>query len=278
MSPLVPLVSTGAGALGLAIGSFLNVVAWRVPRGESVVAPASACPNCGHAIRPYDNVPVLSWLALRGRCRDCAVPISPRYPVVEAITGVLFVLVAVMMGPTIVAATSATDAWAAALVLVAHLALAGFGVALAAIDLDTHRLPDALVVPLIATALILFTAAWIVGGDGQAMVRALVGMLAMSGAYAALWFAKPGAMGAGDVKLAVALGLFLGWGGWGALVVGFIAAFAIGSAAGAILIMRGRIDRRGGIPFGPSMIAGAWVGIVFGAPLAGAYLRLFGLA
>ncbi|WP_345751249.1 prepilin peptidase [Microbacterium rhizophilus] len=275
---MIPLVATGSGALGLAIGSFLNVVAWRVPRGESVVAPASACPKCGHAIRAYDNIPVLSWLFLRGRCRDCGVPISSRYPIVEGITGALFVLVAVMMGPALVTAASPAAAWSAGLELVAFLALAGFGVVLAAIDLDLHRLPNALVYPLAATGAILLSAAAITGGEGAAALRSLIGAVAMGAVYLAIAVVKPGGMGMGDVKLAVALGLFLGWIGWGALAVGFIAAFALGALVGLALILVRRIGRRGGIPFGPWMIAGGWVGIVFGNPLADAYLGLFGLS
>lgn len=274
---MIPFVATGAGALGLAIGSFLNVVAWRVPRGESVVAPPSACPNCGHAIRPYDNVPVLSWLVLRGRCRDCASPISPRYPIVEAITGALFVIVGITMAPAILTAPNAAAVWAAGLELLAFLVLAGFGVALAAIDLDTHRLPDALVYPLAATGVVLLAAAALVGGDGGALVRALIAAVALGAVYLAIAVVKPAGMGMGDVKLAVALGLFLGWIGWGAVAVGFIAAFALGALVGGALILARRIDRRGGIPFGPWMIAGAWIGILFGTPLAHAYLGLFGL-
>ena len=118
---------------GLAIGSFLNVVVWRVPRKESVVSPPSACPACGAGIRGYDNIPVGSWLVLRGRCRDCAEPISARYPLVEAGTGVTFGLVAWMVGPS----------WG----LPAFLYLAGISIALALIDLDTFRLPNAIVLP-----------------------------------------------------------------------------------------------------------------------------------
>ncbi|WP_309069256.1 prepilin peptidase [Microbacterium sp.] len=274
---MIPLVATGSGALGLAIGSFLNVVAWRVPRGESVVAPASACPKCGHAIRPYDNVPVLSWLLLRGKCRDCGARISPRYPIVEAITGALFVLVAVTMGPDLVTASSASAAWAVGLELVAFLTFAAFGVALAAIDLDTHRLPNALVFPLLVTGAILLGTAALIEGDGAAALRAGAGAIALSAIYLAIAFVKPGGMGMGDVKLALPLGLFLGWTGWGALAVGFIAAFAFGALVGLALILTRRIGRRGGIPFGPWMIAGAWIGILFGNPLASAYLALFGL-
>ena len=118
---------------GLAIGSFLNVVVWRVPRGESVVSPPSACPACEAAIRPRDNVPVAGWLLLRGRCRDCSTAISPRYPLVEAATAGLFVVLALRLG--------------ADPVLPAYLYLAAVGLALALIDVDVHKLPDRLTLP-----------------------------------------------------------------------------------------------------------------------------------
>ncbi|HLZ37861.1 MAG TPA: prepilin peptidase [Mycobacteriales bacterium] len=119
-----------AGVLGLVIGSFLNVVARRLPRAESIVAPGSRCPACRHPIRARDSVPVISWLALEGRCRDCAAPISPRYPLVELLTGLLFAVLAVRFG------TAAE--------LPAYLYLAAAGVALTLIDLDVRRLPNAL--------------------------------------------------------------------------------------------------------------------------------------
>jgi len=132
--PWLPAAGVAAlGVLGLIIGSFLNVVVWRIPRGESIVSPPSACPRCGHRIRARDNVPVVSWLLLRARCRDCHAPISLRYPLVEAATGVLFVLVALRVGWS----------WA----MPGYLYLAAVGLALALIDLDTHRLPNSLVLP-----------------------------------------------------------------------------------------------------------------------------------
>lgn len=273
----MPLVVAGAGVFGLAIGSFLNVVAHRVPRGRSIVAPRSACPACGHGIRARDNVPVLSWLLLRGRCRDCGAAISPRYPLVEAVTAALFVAVALVFGPPALRAPTAQAAWGAALVLVAYLALAGFGVALAAIDLDTRRLPDALVLPLAASGALLFTACAVLTDDGAGLLRAGVGGAALFAFYYAVHLVRPDGMGGGDVKLAFGLGLFLGWAGWGPLAVGALAAFALGALAGGVLIAARRIGTKGGIPFGPWMILGAWVGIFAGDPVAGWYLSLFGL-
>jgi len=249
--------------LGLVVGSFLNVVVHRVPRGESVVSPRSACPGCGHEIRSRDNVPVLSWLLLRGRCRDCAARISRRYPLVEAGTGLLFAGVSLVVGLS----------WA----LPAYLYLAAIAVALALIDLDVHRLPDAIVLPSYPVALVLLGAASLLGGDGAALVRALVGAVALFGLYAVLWFARPGGMGLGDVKLAGVLGLYLGWWGWDALAVGGFLAFLVGGLVSLPLLLSGRAGRRTAIPFGPSMLGAALAALVVAAPLSGWYLALVGL-
>lgn len=252
------------GVLGLLIGSFLNVVVWRVPRGESVVHPPSACPTCGHAIRRRDNVPVVSWLVLRGRCRDCGTSISARYPLVELGTGVLFALTAWFAGPT----------W----VLPALLFLAAISVALALIDLDTKRLPDAIVLPAYPVALVLLAlASWNPGGpaDWPALVRAVVGGAVMFTVYFLTVLAYPKGMGFGDVKLAGVLGLYLGWYGWGALVIGWFSAFVLGGLFSVVLLALGRATRKSGIPFGPWMLLGAAVGIVAGQPLWDSYLGIF---
>ncbi|GAA4625072.1 leader peptidase (prepilin peptidase)/N-methyltransferase [Cellulomonas oligotrophica] len=263
MADLTPLLVTLAGVLGLLVGSFLNVVVWRVPRGESVVAPPSACPACGARIRPYDNVPVVSWLVLRGRCRDCAAPISARYPAVELLTGVAFAAVAWWSGP---------GWWTPAL-----LYLVAITVALTAIDLDVHRLPDAIVLPSypVAAALLVLASADPGGtADWGALLRAGVGAAALFAFYFVLLVAYPAGMGFGDVKLAGVLGLYLGWVGWGALVVGAFAAFLVGGVVGLALIARRRAGRRTQIAFGPWMLAGAWIGLVAGQPLWDGYLGL----
>ncbi|WP_140459220.1 prepilin peptidase [Cellulomonas oligotrophica] len=260
---MTPLLVTLAGVLGLLVGSFLNVVVWRVPRGESVVAPPSACPACGARIRPYDNVPVVSWLVLRGRCRDCAAPISARYPAVELLTGVAFAAVAWWSGP---------GWWTPAL-----LYLVAITVALTAIDLDVHRLPDAIVLPSypVAAALLVLASADPGGtADWGALLRAGVGAAALFAFYFVLLVAYPAGMGFGDVKLAGVLGLYLGWVGWGALVVGAFAAFLVGGVVGLALIARRRAGRRTQIAFGPWMLAGAWIGLVAGQPLWDGYLGL----
>ncbi|WP_432547103.1 prepilin peptidase [Kineococcus sp. SYSU DK004] len=249
--------------LGLLIGSFLNVVVHRVPAGLSVVHPPSACPGCGAAVLRRDNVPVLSWLLLRGRCRSCRAPISARYPLVELGTAVLFAAVAHVVGPT----------WA----LPAYLYLAAIAVALALIDLDVRRLPDPIVLPsyVVAGALLLLASAGT--GDWAAAGRAVAGMLVLGLLYGALFVAKPGGMGLGDVKLSGVLGLYLGWWGWDALAVGAFAAFLIGGLVAVVTILRRGGGRRTAIPFGPSMLGGALLALPAAGPVAGWYLGLMGL-
>lgn len=274
MSGLVVFLGTLSGVLGLAVGSFLNVVVYRVPAGLSVVTPASACPGCGHGIRRRDNVPVLSWLLLRARCRDCGTSISARYPIVELVTGVAFVLVLLRFAPT---TTEARGVVSGVLVLAAFVYLMAVSVALAAIDLDTSRLPNAITYPSAVVVVVLLGAAAIVSGDPTPLVRAAVGALVLGAAYLALALAVPGGMGLGDVKLAVILGFVLAYLGWGPLAVGAFAAFVLGGtfAIGLLVVRRGA--RRIGIPFGPWMLAGAWLGVFFGEGLWRAYLGVLGL-
>ncbi len=264
-------------ALGLAIGSFLNVVAYRVPLGLSVITPASSCPECNSEIAPRDNVPVVSWIALRGKCRNCAQPISARYVVVEAITGVVFVAVALQFLPPLFAATTAATAISAGVVLVAFLYLAAISVALTAIDLDVQRLPDRIVLPSYGVGIALFAVAALVGGDWVAFARGLAGAGILFGFFLLLALIKPGGMGLGDVKLAGVLGLFLGQLGWSQLVVGVGGAFLLGGIFGVALIIVRRAQGRTAIPFGPWMFAGAWLAIFAGQPLADAYLALAGI-
>lgn len=272
------IASVTIALFGLAIGSFLNVVAYRVPLGLSVVSPASSCPGCGAPIEARDNIPLLSWILLRGKCRHCAEPISPRYLVVEAITGVLFVAVALRFLPAFGIAASVGQAISAALVLAGFLYLAAVSVALAAIDIDVKRLPDRIVLPSYAVGVVLLLATALVGGDWVAFARAAAGAGLLFAFYLVLALLKPGGMGMGDVKLAGVLGLFLGQLGWAELVVGAAAAFLLGGLAGIVILISRRGGRGTAIPFGPWMLAGAWVGIFAGAPIAHAYLALAGVA
>jgi len=250
-----------AGLLGLVVGSFLNVVVHRVPKGASVVRPRSACPACGAPVRSRDNVPVVSWLLLRGRCRDCSARISVRYPLVELGTGVLLALTTwQLLGRGLVAA------------IPAYLYLAAVSVALAAIDLDTRRLPDVIVLPSYLVLGVLLALASAVTGEWSSLLRALAGGGALWLAYFLAAVAKPGGMGFGDVKLAGVIGLTLGWLGWGTLAVGAFAAFLLGGLFAVVLLVAGRAGRASAIPFGPWMLLGAWVGIFSGNALWEAYL------
>lgn len=258
--PAHVLLASLAAVLGLLIGSFLNVVVHRVPRGESVVRPASRCPACRHRIRPRDNLPVLSWLLLCGRCRDCDALISVRYPLVELLTAAVFAAFALRFG------VSAA--------LPAYFYLAAVGVALAMIDLDVQRLPNALTLPSYAVGLALLTAAAVAGHDVGALFRAGLGMAALYGFYFLLAFAYPAGMGFGDFKLAGLLGLYLAWLGWGVLVVGAFAGFLLGGLVGAGLMLLGRAGRRSAIPYGPFMLLGTFVAVFVGQPIATAYIAL----
>jgi leader peptidase (prepilin peptidase) / N-methyltransferase len=244
--------------VGLVIGSFLNVVIWRVPRGESVVRPPSHCPSCGHDVRPRDNVPVLSWLLLRGRCRDCDAPISVRYPLVEAATAALFGVLTLAIGlePE----------------LPAFLYLGAIGMALALIDIDVKRLPNAIVLPSYLVAAALLAAAALLDGSWDDLLRAGLGMVALYAFYFVLALVYPSGMGFGDVKLAGVLGLYLGWLGWAEVVAGGFLGFLFGGVVGGVLVLVRRAGRKSMIPFGPFMLVGALVAILWGGALADLYL------
>ncbi|MCU1424734.1 MAG: prepilin peptidase [Microbacteriaceae bacterium] len=272
----VPLVAL-LGVLGLAVGSFLNVVIYRVPRGLSIVAPASACPTCGGTLKSRDNIPVVSWLLLKGRCRFCRAAISVRYPIVEATTAILFLAVGWKMVAPVVHATSTPALVAAVLVVVAFSYLMAISVALAAIDIELHRLPNAIVLPALGVGGVLLAIAGLLNGDVDALVRAAVGAVLLFAFYLTLAFVQPGGMGMGDVKLAGVLGLFLGFLGWPGLIVGVAASFLLGGLFGVALILLRKVSRTSGIPFGPWMLVGAWVGVFAGSAIADGYLSSAGL-
>lgn len=272
------LIAAIAGVFGLAIGSFLNVVIYRVPIGKSVVSPASACPNCGSGIHAYDNVPLVSWIALRGKCRSCSAPISARYPLVELGTGLLFFIVSLPLAAQLAAVQPTVTMIASGLRLVAFLYLAAISVALSFIDIEHHRLPDKIVLPSYAVGALLLSGTSILTGDYAALLRGAVGLAAMAAGYFLLAILWRGGMGFGDVKLAGVLGLYLGYAGWGALAVGSLGAFFLGGAFGLVLILMRKSTRKSGIPFGPWMLLGAWVGILFGNLIWNDYLSIFGLA
>lgn len=288
---LLPWFVGAIGVFGLLIGSFLNVVIWRVPRGESLL-PASHCPHCDAPIRPWQNVPVVSWLALRGRCASCRAPIRVRYPLVELGTGVAFAGVAwwwvdagarllgggarATRDPVLTSMGLDTAAWW--LGLAGFLWLAAVSIALALIDLELQRLPDAIVLPSIGVVAALLGLAAAFAGDWARMGSTLGGAAALFGFYLLVALVYPRGIGGGDVKLAPVLGAALGFVSWGALMVGAFAGFLLGALSGLVLIGLGRATRRTALPFGPFMLLGAWTGIVWGDAILAAYLRLVGLA
>ncbi|MFJ4295866.1 prepilin peptidase [Curtobacterium sp. NPDC089689] len=283
MTVVLPFVLTLVAVLGLAVGSFLNVVVHRVPAGLSVSHPASACPRCDHPIRAVDNVPVVSWLVLRGRCRDCSAPISVRYPTVEAATCLLAVLVTAFLAtapwsPLAGAGSSVATTARGVIVLVALLYLMAISVALTLIDLETHTLPNRIVLPAAVVLPVLLGVAAVTVGDWGAILRGLTGCVGLGAVYLCLALAVPGGMGFGDVKLAGVLGFVLAYLGWGPLAVGSFGAFLLGGSFAIVLVLVRRASRGSGIPFGPWMLGGAWVGIVFGEPVWRGYLGLLGLA
>ncbi|WP_345378288.1 prepilin peptidase [Demequina sediminis] len=248
-----------AVALGLLCGSFANVLIARVPSGEGWVRGSSRCPTCRHDIAWYDNIPVLSWLVLRRRCRHCKEPISARYPLVELTVGVLFGLVAWQFG-------SGAVTW-----LLALSAL--LTVALTAIDLEHHRLPDALVFTLAGAAVLLLVADAALSGAWASLGRAGLGALALGGFYFVLWFVYPKGLGFGDVKLAVPIGAILGYLGWGALAVGaFLGPFVGGLLAIAAGVRAGGV-RGVRLAYGPAIITAFWIAVLWGPAISSWYVE-----
>jgi leader peptidase (prepilin peptidase)/N-methyltransferase len=248
-----PTAGIAAGLLGATIGSFLNVVAYRLPRGESVVTPRSRCPGCGTQLRSRDNVPVLSWLLLRGRCRDCAAPISARYPLVEGLTALAFAAVVLVRG--------------AEAELLLYLPFTALLIAVAAIDLEHRIVPNKLLLPAAIWAL----AAW-AAVDLDFLPEALA---AGVGAFAFLLLAAlahPAGMGMGDVKLAGAIGLYLGL----AVIPALLVAFLAGSVVGIAIVAReGAAARKKGVPFAPFLALGGFVGLLAGDELISLYSDRF---
>ena len=238
-----------AAAAGAVVGSFLNVVAHRVPRRQSIVTPASRCPDCGAPVRPRDNVPIVSWLMLRGRCRSCRAAISPRYPLVELLTAVLFAAVVLVRG--------ADDD------LLLELPLVGALIALAAIDLEHRLLPNRIVYPLAVWGVI----ATLVVQRGDLIEHLAAGAGAFTFLLLAV-LAYPRGMGMGDVKLAGAMGLFLGL----STIPALLAAFLSGSVVGGVIIAReGAEARKKAVPFGVFLAFGGVLGVLAGPELIDVY-------
>ncbi|MCD4708500.1 MAG: prepilin peptidase [Candidatus Sabulitectum sp.] len=267
-----------AGLFGLCIGSFLNVVIWRVPLGKSIVSPPSACPGCGKEIEPIDNIPVLSYLLLRGKCRNCSMTISVRYPVTELITGILFTLAALQTGYS--------------LSFVSFAVLISLMVVVVRTDLEQFIILDEVSIGGTVAGILL---ALLPGSPGilTSLITAAAGavffLLIRTGA--SMYLKKrnirteapegfedeedefQGGMGWGDIKLAACIGAFLGP---ASTVIAFFAAFILGAVSGGAMMAFGGKKRNTPIPFGPFMAAGAVLALFFGKPLWNAYMNLLG--
>jgi leader peptidase (prepilin peptidase) / N-methyltransferase len=239
---------------GLAVGSFLNVVIHRLPRGESVVTPRSRCPGCGKQIRGIDNIPVVSWLVLRGRCRDCGEPISPRYPIVEALTGLLYAAV-------VISQDAGESSWLG-LVLVTALVPITF------IDLDHRIIPNVIVGPAAVVGIALVA---ILQTDD--VVENLIAAAIAGGAFLLVAIAVPRGMGMGDVKLVAMLGLYLGR----AVAPAVLIALATGTIVGiGIMARQGtREGRKFKVPFGPFLAVGGMTAFFVGDDIVDWYLDTF---
>lgn len=250
--PIVVAVAFAA-AMGAAVGSFLNVVIYRLPRGESLVHPASHCPGCEHAIRPYDNVPVLAWLWLRGRCRDCAAKISARYPSVEAVTAALAVAV--------VLTQSSARSLALGLALVVVL------VPVTMIDFDHQIIPNKITLPAAVAALVIGAVT-----DPAYLPTQLIAGVAAGAFLLVFVLAYPRGMGLGDVKLAGVLGLFLG----ASVAVAIMAGVLLGTIVGAGVMARVGVaaGRKTKLPFGPFLAVGGLVALFAGRAILHWYLHV----
>jgi leader peptidase (prepilin peptidase) / N-methyltransferase len=240
------------GLFGLIFGSFFNVVAHRLPQGVSLVTPASSCPACGIPVKPYDNVPVLSWLWLRGRCRACSAPISVQYPLIEALTAVLAVAVVLVKH-------SAHDI-ALGLLLVAVL------LPTALIDLEHRIIPNKITLPAAVGAICVDLVT-----QPSGVPRQLIAGAAAGGFLLVFALAYPRGMGMGDVKLAGVLGLYLGAGVAVALFVAVVAAMIVG-----VWIMASvgvRAGRKTAVPFGPFLALGGVTGLLAGSSIIHWYLH-----
>jgi len=239
--------------LGLAVGSFLNVCIHRIPRKESIVYPASHCPACGHSIRAYDNIPLFSYLLLRGRCRYCGSQITYRYPVVEAAGGLGFALLIGRFGlglPTLL-----------------YLLFYSVLLVLAFIDLEHQILPDVITLPGIPLGL--FLGLFLPQGR---LLSSAAGLLLGGGLFYLVAFLSRGGMGGGDIKLAAMIGSFLGW---RQLLLTIFLATLSGSVVGILLLALKLKARKDPIPFGPFLSLGAFLSLLWGDLLIGWYAKFF---
>ena len=245
--------------LGLIFGSFGTVAAHRIPRRETIVTGRSKCPNCGRQIKAHENIPVVSYLALRGKCPGCGTRISLRYPLTELATAVLFALSVVKFEVSVTAAVYAGFFWAL--------------VVLTVIDLEHKLLPNRIVYPTFIAGWAGLVAAALIDGDTERLRSAALGAVVFGGFLFAVAFIYPAGMGGGDVKLAFVLGSFVGYaGGVGAVLAGMFLSFLLGGAIGIVAIRLSGAGRKTQIPFGPFLALGSVIAIFLGERIADAYV------
>ena len=255
---MTTLLAVFVGLLGLAVGSFLNVVAWRVPRKESVTAPRSHCPSCETQLSNRDNVPLLSWVLLRGRCRTCGARISARYPLLEVACAALFAATAVRFGLSYP--------------LPGYLVLAAGLLVLSVIDFEHKLLPNRVVYPTGYAVGLLLALAAVAMDEPRHIGWALIGAAGSFGLFFLLHFLSPGGMAFGDVRLSFVLGMAVGWLGLGLVPLFLFISFLSSAAIGLVYAVLSGKGLKAAIPFGPFLALGAEVAIFVGEPLKDAYL------
>ena len=249
-----------AFVLGLIFGSFGTVAAHRIPRRETIVTGRSKCPNCGRKIKAHENVPVVSYLILRGRCPGCGTRISLRYPLIELVTGVLFALAVVKFEVTVTAVVYAAFFWVL--------------VVLTVIDLEHKLLPNRIVYPTFVVGWAGLVIAALVDGDTERLRSAALGAVVFGGFFFVVAFVYPAGMGGGDVKLAFVLGTFVGYaGGVGAVLAGMFASFLLGGVIGIIAMRFSGKGRKTKIPFGPFLALGSVIAVFLGERIAEGYVE-----
>ena len=269
-------------ALGACIGSFLNVVIYRVPAGLSILHPPSRCPHCLRQLAPRDNIPIIGWFLIKGKCRYCHTPVSWRYPAIETLTAFLFWAVAAYFGASV-----------PILILCFYAAFLSWLLALAMIDIDTMTLPNALTQSGLVLGLVYqisFASLNIgninVGNINNRLAFANMLLFGIGGAVLGIWlldlmriagrvFLQKEAMGGGDPKLAAMIGMWLGWQN---ILLTILIASAIGTLVGAIAIITKDLGKQQPIPFGPFLALGGVISLFFGKSILSAYLGWFGLA
>ena len=264
-------ILAAAFVLGLIFGSFATVASYRIPRRETIVSGRSKCPSCEHTIGALENIPVLSWLALRGKCKHCRAPISVRYPAIELATGALFLFAAhkFVVSPN----DTSISAWVTAATFAAFFWTL---VVLTIIDLEHKLLPNRVVFPLFVLGWLGLIVAAATDGDTDRLLDAAIGAAIFGGFFFVVAFVYPQGMGLGDVKLGFVLGTFLGFiQGPGLVLVGMFLSFLLGGVISiGVLVAKGG-SRKTEIPFGPFLALGTVLALLLGQPLLDAYLGTF---